>query len=250
MIEGKIYKLVNNLDSSIYIGSTKSSLSRRFYKHKQSAKQEPTRNVYAHLVPIGWNNVRIILIENYVCQSNEELVAREQYFIDLLNPSLNKIASFGQKCEHDRIRNRCVDCGGSQICQHDRIRNQCIECGGSQICQHDRIRSRCVDCGGSQICQHDRIRSQCVDCGGSQICQHNRRINNCIECGGSQICQHSSRRMECVECSPVECDFCQKTYSKAKFSRHNRTTKHKLAYCAEFLRVFDMEMTLDEVPNY
>ena len=34
------------------------------------------------------------------------------------------------KCEHNRRRNLCKDCGGSSICEHNRIRNQCKDCGG------------------------------------------------------------------------------------------------------------------------
>ncbi len=154
MIQGKIYKLVNNVDSSIYVGSTQTTLPKRFYGHKQNSKQKPNRNLYAHLLPIGWENVRIILIENYSCHSKEELIAREQYYIDLLHPSLNKNASSGQTCEHNRIRGICVDCGGSQICQHGRQKSKCVDCGGSQVCLHGRQRSECVDCGGSQICLH------------------------------------------------------------------------------------------------
>ena len=68
------------------------------------------------------------------------------------------------KCEHDKRRNRCKECGGSEICQHNRQRSQCKKCGGSQICEHKKIRSQCKECGGSQICEHDKRRSQCKKC--------------------------------------------------------------------------------------
>lgn len=38
---------------------------------------------------IGWNNVKIILIESYPCDNREELIKREQYWIDQLHPLLN-----------------------------------------------------------------------------------------------------------------------------------------------------------------
>ncbi len=41
------------------------------------------------------------------------------------------------KCEHNRKRNTCKECGGASICEHDRIRSQCKECGGASICEHD-----------------------------------------------------------------------------------------------------------------
>ena len=42
--------------------------------------------------------------------------------------------------------------GQSKKCEHNRQRNQCKECGGASICQHNRRRSRCKECGGSSIC--------------------------------------------------------------------------------------------------
>ena len=47
------------------------------------------------------------------------------------------------KCEHNRRRSRCKECGGASICQHLRQRIRCKECGGTSICQHNRERSRC-----------------------------------------------------------------------------------------------------------
>ena len=32
------------------------------------------------------------------------------------------------KCEHNRLRNHCKECGGSSICEHNRQRNNCKEC--------------------------------------------------------------------------------------------------------------------------
>ena len=55
------------------------------------------------------------------------------------------------KCEHNRRRNRCKDCGGGSICKHDKRRSQCKECGGSQICIHDRQRSRCKECSNDPL---------------------------------------------------------------------------------------------------
>ena len=69
-----------------------------------------------------------------------------------------------KKCEHGRQRNKCKDCGGSQICFHGRRRNQCKDCGGVSICEHERRKDQCKDCGGSQICFHERQKAQCKDC--------------------------------------------------------------------------------------
>ena len=86
---GKIYKLVNNTDKEIYIGSTCVPLHKRFYKHKQDAIRFPNRKVYKHLIEIGWDEVKIILIESFSCENKMELEKRERYYIDQLSPSLN-----------------------------------------------------------------------------------------------------------------------------------------------------------------
>ena len=36
--------------------------------------------------------------------------------------------------------------------------------GQSKKCEHNRQRSKCKECGGGSICQHIRIRSQCRTC--------------------------------------------------------------------------------------
>lgn len=86
----KIYKLVNDIDDAIYVGSTTEPLHKRLYKHKQRAKQCPNRRVYEHIMKIGWENVHIVLIESFSCNSKEELLRQERHHIDELKPTLNK----------------------------------------------------------------------------------------------------------------------------------------------------------------
>jgi hypothetical protein len=92
-----------------------------------------------------------------------------------------------RKCEHNRRKNRCKECGGSQICEHDCIRSECKECLVSSICPYKRRKDQCKECRGSQICEHNRRRSEFKECLGSSICPHKRRKSRCQECGGSQM---------------------------------------------------------------
>jgi hypothetical protein len=87
---GKIYKLVNNVDDKIYVGSTVMRLSKRKGKHHEDFLKYPDRTVYKHLNQIGWGNVDIILIEAFECKNKEELHSRERYWYDELKPELNK----------------------------------------------------------------------------------------------------------------------------------------------------------------
>ena len=70
-------------------------------------------------------------------------------------------------------------------------------------CEHNRQKSRCRDCGGSSICEHNKRKSTCRDCGGSQICEHNKHKRYCRDCGGSQICEHDKEKQHCKICSPL-----------------------------------------------
>ena len=70
---GKIYRLVNSVDNEEYVGSTCTPLAKSLYSHKIKAKQEVNRRVYSHLNKEGFDNVNIVLIEEYPCENKMEL---------------------------------------------------------------------------------------------------------------------------------------------------------------------------------
>jgi group I intron endonuclease len=117
---GKIYKLVNSVDGKICIGSTCQTLAKRKGEHKRYATKYVNRKVYQHLNSIGWENVRIVLIENYACGSRDELRAREEYYIDLLKPSLNMRESSATSslgiglCVHKKEQSQCGACNAGK----------------------------------------------------------------------------------------------------------------------------------------
>lgn len=104
------------------------------------------------------------------------------------------------RCEHNRRRNTCRECGGSSVCIHGKQKLRCVECGGSQICIHNKRRSECRECGGGSICSHGIKKSQCGECGGSQICEHGRQRSFCKECDGGHYCPHGKLKSRCAEC--------------------------------------------------
>jgi len=78
---GKIYKIICT-DGHFYIGSTINTLNYRFNNHKRAARQkDATQPLYLYVNTIGWDNVKIELIENYSCKSKAELVAKEDRYI-------------------------------------------------------------------------------------------------------------------------------------------------------------------------
>lgn len=106
---GRIYKLVNDVDDKLYIGSTTLPLNTRFSLHKYDAGRFGNRPVYAHFNAIGWDHVRIEELERFPCGSNIELNARERYWYDQCNPMLNAQrpqVSSDEHIEENRERSR------------------------------------------------------------------------------------------------------------------------------------------------
>lgn len=86
----KVYRLVNSVDDEEYVGSTCDALHKRLYGHKKTARRKP-QPVHHHLNKIGWDNVSVVLIEEYACENKMELERRERYWIEELKPSLNRV---------------------------------------------------------------------------------------------------------------------------------------------------------------
>ena len=82
---GKIYKIVDNTNGNIYIGSTCEKLIRRLQKHKASYKCYLNPNIKQGKMMsfdiLQNNDYNIILIEEYPCNNKLELLERENHFI-------------------------------------------------------------------------------------------------------------------------------------------------------------------------
>ena len=93
-----IYKIKHNEDyddTNIYVGST-SNFKNRKNCHKSHCNNEKDKHynlpVYQYIRANGnWEQFVMIPIEEYSCNSKNELEIRERYHIDLLRPTLNKI---------------------------------------------------------------------------------------------------------------------------------------------------------------
>ena len=88
-IYSKNKKINKVMDNKNYNGGTSSPIRKRKAGHKRKAKLKINRTVYKHLNEIGRINVKIVLIESYPCNNKDELIKREQYWIDELKPILN-----------------------------------------------------------------------------------------------------------------------------------------------------------------
>ena len=92
-----IYKICCN-DISItncYVGSTTNFIKRKS-KHKSSCKNERgiqyNQNVYQFIRAHGnWDNWDMIVIEEFPCDSKNQLHTRERYHMENLHATLNKV---------------------------------------------------------------------------------------------------------------------------------------------------------------
>ena len=92
--KGKIYKIVNSETDDVYVGSTTQPLSKRFYDHKNMLNNNKSinRKLYTTIKQIGIEKWFIELIENFPCNSKEELNAREGFWIRQMSTLNSQIA--------------------------------------------------------------------------------------------------------------------------------------------------------------
>ena len=83
---GKIYKIADCNFTKCYIGSTCESLSQRMARHRRHYRfylKNPSRCMTSFYLfdEVGIENCKIYLIENFPCNSKEELLRREGFHI-------------------------------------------------------------------------------------------------------------------------------------------------------------------------
>jgi hypothetical protein len=91
--QGKIYRIVDNTNNNMYIGSTcKKLLSQRLAAHISDYKcfLNGKRSYITSFEIVKNNNYAIVLLEAYPCNSRDELLAKERFYIET-NNCVNKI---------------------------------------------------------------------------------------------------------------------------------------------------------------
>ena len=86
--KGKIYKLVSNKSSDVYIGSCLVDLSKRLYGHKSKSNKAVSKSMF-----VDGAIISIVLIEDCPCENKNQLKARELHFITTLE-CINKNKPF------------------------------------------------------------------------------------------------------------------------------------------------------------
>jgi hypothetical protein len=77
----KIYRIINDENDEVYVGSTYNMLCRRMEKHRSHRFQYAHRPLYKLMNEIGIAKFHIELIEEYPCDNKEQLRKREGHFI-------------------------------------------------------------------------------------------------------------------------------------------------------------------------
>ena len=95
---GKIYQLIFGDRPERYIGSTTRELHQRLSGHRSTKTH---KNVKTLVDIVGRMNVKIVLIEDYPCPDKNELLKREQCWIDELKPVLNTCPAYSTCCVRD-----------------------------------------------------------------------------------------------------------------------------------------------------
>jgi len=99
----KIYRIVNDINGMTYYGSTHQKLSKRMGDHRASYKIKKNKT-YLKFGEIS--DCKIFLIENFPCDSKEELLKRERYYIESMNCINTQIP--GQTMKEWYIKNKDI----------------------------------------------------------------------------------------------------------------------------------------------
>ena len=79
----KIYKMYDPISEYYYIGSTCGTLTKRLYEHKHVAIRQPERKVYKFFNSIGWENVKIVLLEEHFLENKNQQLREENRVIEM-----------------------------------------------------------------------------------------------------------------------------------------------------------------------
>ena len=132
----RIYKIINDVDELIYIGSTTCELSKRMSEHRRNSKRGGPSKLYDHMRSNGVEHYKILLIKEYTDISKERLHNREEKYIkryDSIKNGLNTNSMGGYYCIHDKLKRYCVECEGPAMCIHEKVKRTCKDCKGPDI---------------------------------------------------------------------------------------------------------------------
>jgi selenocysteine-specific translation elongation factor len=98
----KIYKIVDNTNGNVYVGSTcEPTLALRLAKHRSKYKNylKVGSGFVTSFKILENNDYSIVLLEEYPCETKDQLLARERFYIEN-NKCINKVVPTRSKNEY------------------------------------------------------------------------------------------------------------------------------------------------------
>lgn len=112
--EFNVYKIVNDIDDKVYVGSTTTELWHRMSQHRADARKGITSPLYNLMREYGVEHFKIVLIKT---SSKEKIRQDEEAFINTvpaeqrLNYKLHSSSDTSQHFDYDEICRVYIKCG-------------------------------------------------------------------------------------------------------------------------------------------
>ena len=75
--KGKVYRILQDNDKTVYIGSTTQPLSARMAQHRRDMNRHPGWKLYTLMAEVGVDRFSIELVADFPCERGEQLRAEE-----------------------------------------------------------------------------------------------------------------------------------------------------------------------------
>lgn len=230
---GRVYKIENDVDDQLYIGSTIQKLSSRMTGHRAKVYQGSTFGVHKHMRELGVGHFKIILIEMLEECTKEQLRARENHFIK----------------QFDTVKNGLNGKYEVDSCVHGRKHSsKCPECLGHPVNLGTCSRCKKLYVGDDEELFNGKPLQTCIDCRYKSNCPHGHRMKTACKVCTSETkkayqCQHGNRPQRCQQCNgdKYKCGVCNTVFgSKQALTRHNRSKRHR--EMKQFMELTEEEM--------
>jgi len=217
-----IYKIVSDdCPEFIYVGSTK-SLKDRKYKHKQSCMNPKSKNhnykVYKTIRENGgWDNWRMVLVEECGEISNNQARIREEYHRLQLNSNMNSNRAFRSNDDKKEQKKQYNEANQEKI-------KEC--CKEYREANREKIKEYCKEyreANRERIKEHREANREKIKEKDKQYYQANKeRIKEHREANRERIKEKQNEKVTC-ECGCV--------VTRQNLSKHKKTTKHNKLIC-------------------
>lgn len=198
---GSIYKIVNDQDDLIYIGSTVGIILKRFDRHMKDARNGSPCALHFHMRALGFEHFSIHLVDTVQWVTVDELHVVESKYMTTNRSVIAGLNSqyASHMCYHGHILKRCKDCNVGITCEHHPNRRWCFQCKNTEneldICSHNKTRAFCHYCNRCKCCDaistkehvmtkdhiQNKIRADALDAQRKFIREQNTLQNETLE---------------------------------------------------------------------